>query len=150
MKQSSIVKTDADHLLELVKKRKKLSVEETAKILKMPAKNVQALVDFFVEEKVLGIEYKFTTPYIYLYKTEIKEDIKTLNFVENLPSKEEFYNKAKDDNIPYKYREELWNKYIKNHLNNTKGEFYKKARLKGISFDHIDILWKKYCDIYIL
>ena len=43
-----------------------MAVEEVSKTLHLPAPSVQALVDFLVEEKVLGIEYKFTTPYIYI------------------------------------------------------------------------------------
>ena len=64
----SIIRTVADELFELVKKRSKLSVEEASKQLKIPIATIQALVDFLGEEKVFGIEYKFTTPYIYLYK----------------------------------------------------------------------------------
>src|SRR3989338_6336391 len=68
-----VLRTVADELLELVGKHKKISVEDASKKLKMPAASVQALVDFLVEEKVFGIEYKFTTPYIYLYKEGVKQ-----------------------------------------------------------------------------
>ena len=62
----NVLKTGVDELYELVMSRKKISVEEIAKILKIPDDTVQALVDFLVEEKIFGIEYKFTTPYVYI------------------------------------------------------------------------------------
>ena len=68
-----VLRTVADELLELVRKSKKISVEEAAKKLKMPVDSVQALVDFLVEEKIFGIEYKFTTPYVYISEKASKK-----------------------------------------------------------------------------
>ena len=62
---NEILKTSVDDLYELVESRKKISVDDAAKLLKLPVNIVQSLVDFLVEESIFGIEYKFTTPYIY-------------------------------------------------------------------------------------
>ena len=84
----NILKTSADDLYELVKSRKKISVEEAAKFLKLPVKTVHALVDFLVEEKIFGIEYKFTTPYIYLSEEYSKKMIGAeRSFTKNMISK---------------------------------------------------------------
>lgn len=143
--EDSIIKTAADELFELVKKSKKLSVEEASKILKMPISTVQALVDFLVEEKVFGIEYKFTTPYVYLYKEGIKEAKKReTSFTKGLVTKEEFYEKAKKRNVPYEYIEGLWRKYLKQNIKNLREEFIAKSKGKKVPQEKIEELWQKY------
>ena len=141
----NVLRTDADKLLDLVKKSKKISVEETAKKLNMPLASVQALVDFLVEEKVFGIEYKFTTPYVYLYKEGIKEaKVKEKSFTEGLITKEQFYEKAKEKSLPYEHIGGLWRKYIQENLVNLREEFNRKAREKQVPEEKIEELWDKY------
>lgn len=140
-----MLRTVADELLDLVKKSKKLSVEEAAKQLKMPLATVQALVDFLVEERVFGMEYKFTTPYIYLYKEGVKTAKgKEKSFTKELMSKERFYQKAKENNVPYEYIETLWRKYLRQNFAYVKEEFWRKAREKKADEGKIEGLWKKY------
>jgi len=145
VRNSAILTTSADQLVEFVKSKEKVTIEETAKTLKIPEKTVQALVDFLVEEKILGIEYKFTTPYIYLSKKNFKEPI----FIRKkeapiLLSKEEFYEKAKSRNISYQKIESLWRKYLEKQLRNVKEDFYENAKQKDIPYGRIDSLWQKY------
>lgn len=142
---SATLKTSADHLIEIVMKKEKITIEEAAKLLKMPENSVRALVDFLVEEKIIGIEYKFTTPYIYLSKKDFKEfAFGRKKETEALPSKEEFYNKAKSRNIPYQEIEALWIRYLEQKAGNVKEEFYEKAKQKNISDNEINGLWQKY------
>ena len=94
-----ILRTSADDLYELVKSRKKISVEEAAKILKIPDKVVQALVDFLVEEEIFGIEYKFTTPYVYISQEKEKKISLESKPKKELLKKEEFFQKAGTWNI---------------------------------------------------
>ena len=141
----TVLRTIADELLELVKKSKKISVEEASKKLKMPAASVQALVDFLVEEKVFGIEYKFTTPYIYLYKEGIKQTkAKERSFAKGLITKEQFYEKAKGKNVPYEHIEGMWRKYLQQNLASIREEFLKKSREKKVPDEKIKGLWEKY------
>ena len=141
----TVLRTVADELLELVKKSRKISVEEASKKLKMPIASVQALVDFLVEEKVFGIEYKFTTPYVYLYKEGVKQDkIKEKSFAKELITKEQFYEKAKEKNAPYEHIEGMWRKYLQQNLVNIREEFLRKSREKKIPEGKIKELWKKY------
>ena len=145
MPNADVLRTTADELLELVKKSRKISVEEAAKRLNMPAASVQALVDFLVEEKVFGIEYKFTTPYIYLYKEGIKEPKgKDRGFTKGLITKEQFYQKAKEKKVPYEHIGGMWRKYLQQNLANLREEFLRKAGEKKIPEKKIEELWKKY------
>ena len=145
MPNADVLRTTADELLELVKKSRKISVEEAAKRLNMPAASVQALVDFLVEEKVFGIEYKFTTPYIYLYKEGIKEPKgKDRGFTKGLITKEQFYQKAKEKKVPYEHIGGMWRKYLQQNLAHLREEFLRKAVEKKIPEKKIEELWKKY------
>ena len=140
-----IIRTAADDLLELVKKNKRISVEDVAKQLKMPVDSVQALVDFLVEEKIFGIEYKFTTPYIYLYKEGIKSlKGKEKSLAEGLITKEQFYSRAKEKKVPYEQIEGMWRKYIQENIGAIKEEFLLKSRGKKIPEEKMQELWKKY------
>ena len=140
-----VLRTLADELLELVKKSRKISLEEAAKKLKIPLLTIQALVDFLVEEKVFGIEYKFTTPYVYLYKEGVKQaEIKEKSFAKGLITKEHFYEKAKEKNVPYEYIEGMWRKYLQQNLVHIREEFLRKAREKKVPEEKIEELWKRY------
>ena len=141
-----ILKTSADELFDLVKKRKKISVEEAAKVLKLSQKTVQGLVDFLVEEKIFGLEYKFTTPFIYLGKEEAgkKAAPEKASFAAKLATKEGFYEKSKSRDIPHEKIENLWRKYLNQHLINIKDEFYRKAKSRNVPKEKIDALWNKY------
>ena len=141
----TVLRTTADELLEIVKKSGKISVEEASKKLKMPIASVQALVDFLVEEKVFGIEYKFTTPYVYLYKEGVKQaKIKEKSFAKGLITKEQFYLKAKEKNAPYEHIEGMWRRYLQQNLASIREEFLRKAREKKTPEDKIEELWKRY------
>lgn len=143
--ENSVLRTVADELLELVKKCKKISVEEAAKQLNVSLGTVQALVDFLVEEKIFGLEYSFTTPYIYLYKEEIKEPKrKDRSLTKELITKEQFYEKAKEKNVPYEHIEGLWRKYLQQNLVHIREEFLSKAKEKKVPEERIEELWKSY------
>ena len=116
-----IIRTVADELFELVKKNGKISVDGAASHLKIPIATIQALVDFLVEEKVFGIEYKFTTPYIYLYKDDVKSaKRKEKSLTKGLVTKEYFYEKAKQKKVPYENIEGLWRKYLQQNITHIK------------------------------
>ena len=146
--KADILKTSADDLFELVKKKKKISVEEAAKLLGLPQPTVQALADFLVEEKIFGLEYKFTTPYVYLSKEEAeKKPLKIaqkISFARKLATKEDFYEKAKRRMISHEKIQDLWKKYLNENLDYLKEEFYKKAKIRNISEEKIGALWRKY------
>jgi hypothetical protein len=139
-----VLTTSADDLYELVKSKKKISIEDAAKALKQTDKVIQSLVDFLVEERIFGIEYKFTTPYIYISqekgkKIELEEKPKKV-----LVTKEQFFQKVSKWNIPAQKIDQLWKKYLQENLNNIKEEFYIRANTRNLSKEKIDHLWDKY------
>jgi len=140
--EDNVLKTSADDLYELVKSRKKISVEDAAKILKVPDKVVQGLVDFLVEEKIFGIEYKFTTPYIYISQENKIEFVSKPK--KKLIPKENFFKKANEWNVPSEKINYLWKKYVRENLESIKEDFYTKANSRNLSKEKIDRLWNKY------
>ncbi len=143
--KETVIRTVADELFELVKKKGKISVEEAAKEMKMPLATIQALVDFLVEEKVFDIEYKFTTPYIYLYKEGLKAPkAKDRSITKDLVTKEQFFEAAKRKKIKYEYIGGLWRKYLKQNITNMREEFLRKAKEKKVQEEKIEDLWKRY------
>ena len=141
----SQIRTIADELFDLVKKSGKISIEDAAGKMKVPIATIQALVDFLVEDKVFGIEYKFTTPYIYLYKDDIKSaKSKDRNLTKGLVTKEQFYERAKLKNVPYEYIEGMWRKYLKQNITNIREEFLKKSTERKVTEDKTEELWKRY------
>lgn len=140
----NVLRTIADELVEVVKKNKKLSVEEAAKKLKVSVASVQALVDFLVEEKIFGIEYKFTTPYIYIYKEFKEPKGRERSLTDDLVTKEQFYERAKARKLPYENIEGLWRKYLQQNLVNIRQEFISKARDKKVPEEKIEELWNRY------
>ena len=142
--KEEILRTSADDLYELVKSRKKISIEDAAKMLGMPLKSVNAVVDFLVEEKIFGIEYKFTTPYIYLNKEKQSERLAALSTGSKIKSKKEFFQKAQKWNISQQTVSQLWNKYVNENLDSIKAEFHRKAKLRNLPHQKIEELWVKY------
>jgi len=150
---ANVLTTSADELYNLVMSRKKISVEDASKILRLPMNIVQSLVDFLVEEKIFGIEYKFTTPYVYISQEKGKKVHPQISLSppqEEKPiTKEEFCQKASKWNIPTGKIDQLWKKYASENIGYIKEVFYKKAESKNIQNEKIDILWQKYLSKYL-
>jgi hypothetical protein len=144
----TVLTTSADDLYNLVKSRKKISVGDASKILKLPINIVQSLIDFLVEEKIFGIEYKFTTPYVYISREKGKEMPQNINIPEKhdekLITKDEFYKKANTWNVSPEGVGQLWKKYLSENMEYIKEIFYKKAESKNIQSGEIENLWNKY------
>ena len=147
---NNILKTSADDLYELVKSRKKISVEEAAKLINMPITIVQSLVDFLVEERIFGIEYKFTTPYVYISeksRKKIHAPVAPPPPKDELITKDEFFKKANQWNLPPQKLSELWNKYLSENIDSIKKLFYEKAHNREVPEERISKLWEKYKEI---
>lgn len=141
---NNILKTGADDLYELVRSRGKISVEDAAKLLKISDDIVQSLVDFLVEEKIFGIEYKFTTPFIYLSQKKQKDTEFQSVLPKKIITKEEFFQKADNWNVPLEKINDLWKKYVQENISTIKESFYTKAQSRNLQKERIEDLWKKY------
>ena len=140
-KEKNVLRTDVDDFLELVKEKKSISLIDAAKELNTPLETVQAWADFLVEEKIIGIEYKFTTPYVFI------EDHKESQFSMSklgFDTKEHFYEKARKRNIQENHIRILWVKYLNANKESMKQVFVEKGQAKGIPKEKLPILWQKY------
>lgn len=64
MDDSSLIETGVDKLVNLVRKRKKISIPDAARQLGVSIVVVEEWADFLEDEGIISIEYKFTTPYL--------------------------------------------------------------------------------------
>ncbi len=146
------VNTKVDELMELLKRVDKIELAKAAKEIGVPVKTLQNWVDFLVDEGLIGVEYKFTTPYIYfnrdLYaaeeltegieEEEEKEEINIEKF------KKEFKIQAMDKDIPAEKIPDLWRNHLLNVLEEKKEFFYIQARKRGFDDKEIEQLWEEY------
>ncbi len=137
------VKTGVDQLLELLKKTDKIALEEAAKKLGVSVDVVQSWVDFLVEERVIGIEYKFTKPYIYLNVLQQETPPQTVEEEEVTLQKlrAEFFKKAREKNIPEQNIPSLWRNHLLQELEAKKEYFFKEARERALNPEP---LWNAY------
>jgi hypothetical protein len=68
------IETGVDDLVRVVGSSGKISIPDVAKKLGVEQKTVETWVDFLVEEEKLSVEYKFTTPYIFLNEDKKEDD----------------------------------------------------------------------------
>lgn len=135
------VTTGVDALLQLLKEKKKISLSEAAKELHLKESAIKQWVDFLVEEKIVGIEYKFTKAYLYLNETE--EEREDDNKPESLRVfKDEFKKRAQESNIDNNQIELLWERHLLSEIELEKAYFFQEAKNKQIP--QIDTLWEAY------
>ncbi|MBW2990474.1 hypothetical protein KY348_02085 [Candidatus Woesearchaeota archaeon] len=139
-----IVKTGVDELLEFLKKVEKIPLSEAAHKLGVSVSLLQSWVDFLVEEEIIGIEYKFTKPIIYLNKPE--EEKKALIREEQEPNlavyKEDFEMRAFQKNIPQEKMTFLWRNHVGVALERRKAFFFREARKRNLT--NTESLWGAY------
>lgn len=139
-----VIRTGVDDLLDLLKKTDKISVPEAARKLKLSAEMVQAWVDFLVEEEIIGVEYKFTKPIIYLNKPQQPKEA----VVKEEPTqgieiyKAEFKKRAAEKNIPKEKISFFWRNHVKEVVDRKKDFFYREAKKRNLS--NIESMWIAY------
>jgi hypothetical protein len=142
--EENIVTTGVDSLLDLLKGVSKISIIEAAEKLGVGPGIVQSWVDFLVEEEIVGIEYKFTKPLIYLNKSpdrtvitvENKEDFDWDYF------KNDFWKRAEERKIPENKIDFFWKNHLKETIFSKKDVFYREARKRKLN--NIDSVWNEY------
>ncbi len=137
------VQTGVDEFMQLVREKKKITLQDAAKQLNLPEKTIQAWTDFLVEEKVLGIEYKFTTPYVYVHdhkKLEVTQEQESYT-LDNF--KKGFYHKAEQNEIPQEKIPGMWQKHLAYIVEIKKEYFIQEAQKRGI--ENPQELYDDYC-----
>ncbi|MFH1212402.1 MAG: hypothetical protein V1659_05770 [Candidatus Woesearchaeota archaeon] len=145
----NIITTGVDELIEILKSRDKMPISDAARLLKTPLSVVQSWVDFLVEEKILGVEYKFTKPYIYLNRPdeektkETGEKNREKQKSQNIQSfKDNFKEKAREKNIPESKVHYLWQNHIMREVELKKQFFFIEAKKRD--FFDAEELWTRY------
>lgn len=140
----STVRTGVDDLLDLLRKVDKITLSDAAQRLSISPILLQSWVDFLVEEEILGIEYKFTKPIIYLNrpaeekKAQIKEEVQI-----GLDSyKQDFKLRAAEKSIPVEKISFLWKDHAKEALSRRKDFFFREAKKRNLT--NMDNLWRIY------
>ena len=137
------VTTAVDDLLEYLKGKEKVAMQDVATILNIPLETLQAWVDFLVEEKILGIEYKFTKPFIYLNKESADPRTKSLRTAVSLDQvRQEYVEHAKAKQIPEAKVVELWKAHVADALERKREYFLEQASRRRMAGP--DALWQRY------
>ena len=136
-----LITTEVDTFLELIKAEGKITLQGAAQRLHVSLETIQAWTDFLVEEKIVGIEYKFTTPYVFIEKEQAQK--MALNYL-NFDTKEAFYDKAQRRGLTPTQIRHVWLKYLETYQEGIKEAFYTKARERTLSEEKCQELWKRY------
>jgi hypothetical protein len=126
------VKTGVDDLLAFLQGKERVAMQDAATALKVPLDTMQAWTDFLVEEKILGVEYKFTKPFIYLNREEKKKKQlveKTTVPLEQI--KREYFQRARERQIPESKILELWRQRVQDALASKKIYFLEQANRRN-------------------
>jgi predicted ArsR family transcriptional regulator len=141
---AEVIKTGVDELLELLKTVSKISIADAALKLGVSPALVQSWVDFLVEEEIVGVEYKFTKPLIYLNKAPAQAAFSDLQEPE--PSfqnfKEEYWKRALDKNIPEERIDFFWKNHLKEVAESRKDFFMREANRRRL--ENVEELWNSY------
>ena len=139
-----MVRTGVDDLLDYLKGKDKVPMHDAAKVLGISADTLQAWVDFLVEEKIIGIEYKFTKPFIYLNKEEEKKRTKIIETTGSSLEevKEAYFARAHNKQIPKEKAQELWKSHVKEALQEKHDYFMDQAARRHVHDP--EQLWQEY------
>lgn len=129
------VETGVDRLVDFLKGKGKISLKDVAKSIKVPETTLQMWTEFLVEEQIIGLEYKFTKPYIFLNEKtsdsdRAKQDEEEQTSIETF--KEEFFKNAKKKMIPENKIPELWKAHLKKAIEKQKSFFIREANKRFI------------------
>lgn len=130
------ITTGVDALLELLKSTDKISIPDAAQKLRVPLDTLQAWVDFLVEERIIGLEYKFTKPFIYLNKEEPKKKEKRLQIPQLKEIKKEYMDRAHEKKIPADQILRLWEAHVRQELAYLEPYFNEQAQRRGLQDTH--------------
>lgn len=129
----SEVQTGVDALMRLVQEKEHISLSDAAKQLEMPESTIQAWVDFLVEDHLLGIEYKFTTPYIYVNNQDRVENMDDDEAQYTLKHfKNGFFTRAREKELPEEKIPALWKEHLQYTVNQQKNYFVQECERRGV------------------
>jgi hypothetical protein len=143
MGEETIV-TGVDRLLDYLKGKDRVAMQDVATALGVPSDTLQAWTDFLVEEKILGIEYKFTKPFIYLNVDEKpkKPQILEQTSVSLDDIKKEYMERGRAKKMPESALQDLWLSHVSEALKARKQYFFEQASKRNAA--NPQKLWEEY------
>ncbi len=139
------VETGVDALISLLQKHDKMSLKDVAIKLGISEAFIQSWVDFLVEERILGVEYKFTKPYIYLNQKKKfldKDEEEELTDLQIDHFKKNYFEHARKKLIPENKIPALWKLHISSAIDKKREFFIQEATKHGLS--DVETLFLKY------
>lgn len=136
------VETGVDRMMSILEKGRKLSLTELSERLKIPESTLQLWVDFLVEERVLGIEYKFTKPYVFMNKKTTSVAVVSDEAIDITFYKKEFFEGAKRRQIPANKIPDLWTHHLDEAIEKQREFFAREA--KRLSLYNVPEIFNKY------
>jgi hypothetical protein len=138
------ITTGVDDLIAYLQGKDRVAMQDAAAFLNVPLDTLQAWTDFLVEEKILGLEYKFTKPFIYLNKEEKpkKNKLTEQTAVPLSQIKQEFEDRARAKLIPAIKIPELWRSHVTDALGTKKAYFFEQASRRHL--EDVEQLWEEY------
>jgi predicted ArsR family transcriptional regulator len=132
------VETGVDDLIQFLKDHGKVSLKEIADAMKIEESFVQAWTDFLIEENIVGVEYKFTKPYLFLndvtsaqsLQEEKKSEVKKKGLI---VLKDEYFARAREKKLPDAKIQKLWTKKLDDALEKRKEYFIREAAKRKLS-----------------
>ena len=131
------IETGVDKLVRFLKGKGNVPVKEVAEEIGVTIKTIEQWATFLMEEKIVGIDYKFTTPYIYLIEEKGKEPE-----YNNLNEYKKQFSQIKKGNLSDQHIEYHWNNHLMDILDSKRDFFYREAMKRGLK--NIDQLWNEY------
>jgi len=142
--QDENVQTGVDVLIEFLRGKGQVALKDIAKRTNLPEDVMQTWVDFLVEEKVIGLEYKLTSPYVYLIKDpKGKQEKQPTEYERNLQGyRKEFEEHARTQKISGEKTNFLWKNQVGKEVEAQKAFFYEEANRRKLPA--ADTLWAEY------
>jgi len=109
------IATAIDSLVELIKEKKKLTLEQASQELGLPENIINEWSNFLEEEGIIKITYKFTTPYL-----ELKEKVKDSNEEEDLKRRVDLATRKLDLILSKLKKYKIAHKYEINNIDDVR------------------------------
>ena len=125
----------------------KMSIPDVAKMLHISQDAVQSWIDFLVEEKILGLEYKFTVPYVYLNAPVQKpQSAPVLPEKKSLAEFKIEFNDRAQSALPQSKGKvlviDLWQQHLQAELERKKAWFISEAKKRNLP--NPEAIWTQY------
>lgn len=132
------ITTAVDSLVKLVNQKGIISLEDASKELGLPQNIINEWASFLDQEKIIHIEYKFTTPYLMSKKSSQKEEVSA--DYEMILRKLEFMQAYLNKIQPKEDKKIKQKEYLLKEINNL----MEKTKKKKITKEELQKLVKYY------